>query len=83
LLDILPEDAVKDEDLAAAGGINGKTRIGCDQACRAAKSLGDEVEARVAGLERRSNADGCIRLLLGVRFAGNMEHKTGAYTYQL
>jgi hypothetical protein len=42
--------------------------------------LGDKVEARVAVLERRSDADGCVGLALGGTFVGN----TGlGLTYQL
>lgn len=64
LVNVFAKDAVEDEDLAAARGIDGQTGARGDLACGAAEALWDEVVARVALLEGGSHADGCIGLWL-------------------
>lgn len=60
LIHILSEDAVEDEQFAAVGGVDGNLLGGGDLDARDLEALRDELEARVAVLERRAHADGCV-----------------------
>ena len=61
LLDILAEDAVEDEELAALGRFDGQARRGGDVRDGPLEALRDEVEARVGRAQRRPDPDGCVR----------------------
>jgi hypothetical protein len=61
LVDILAEDAVKDEQLLALGGLDRQVCGCCDLAGGAAEALRDEIVARIFGLEGRAHADGLGR----------------------
>jgi hypothetical protein len=60
LFNVLAEDAVKDKNFAPTGCINRQTRGRRNLTRGAAEALGNEIEARVARLQWRSDADSCI-----------------------
>lgn len=80
LVNVLAEDAVEDEDLPAAGRVDGQARGGCDVTCGGAESLGDELVARLAGLEGRADTDGCEGAVVrGAVVAGGERLQWGTY----
>ena len=61
LLDILAEDAVEDEELAALGRVDGQAGRRGDVGDGPLEALRDEVEAGVGRAQRRTDPDGCSR----------------------
>lgn len=57
LVDLLAENAIEYEDLPAPGPIHGETRGRGNVTRRSAESLWNELEARIALLQRRPYAD--------------------------
>ena len=59
LRDIGAKDAIENEEFAPLRGIDGKASIGGGLDHRSLESLRDKVIARVGGIQRRSDSNGC------------------------